>query len=97
PHLPPFPTRRSSDLAAPRRPAPTGSPSRTVSIAQLDEWLAHGANLNVELNNAVLAGDQVRIAYLLDSKHVPIDALDLQGETALRSEEHTSELQSPYD
>ena len=70
--------------AAPRRPAPTGRPSRTVSIAQLDEWLAHGANLNVELNNAVLAGDQVRIAYLLDSKHVPIDALDLQGETALQ-------------
>jgi len=57
----------------------------TVSIAQLNGWLAAGANLNVELNNAVLAGDKVRIGYLLDRKHAPIDAQDLQGETALQT------------
>ena len=70
--------------AAPPRPSQSASPSPTVSIARLDEWLAHGANLTVELNNAVLAGDQARVAYLLDRKHAPIDALDLQGQTALQ-------------
>jgi len=33
----------------------------------------------------VLAGDKVRIGYLLDRKHAPIDAQDLQGETALQT------------
>jgi quinoprotein dehydrogenase-associated probable ABC transporter substrate-binding protein len=69
--------------AAPQRASQTVSRSPTVSVAQLNDWLAAGANLNVELNNAVLAGDPVRIAYLLDKKHAPIDAQDLQGETAL--------------
>ncbi len=44
-------------------------PSASVSIAQLNDWLAHGANVNVELNNAVMADDQVRVAYLLEKKH----------------------------
>lgn len=68
--------------APPQRASESVSRS-SVSVAQLNDWLAHGANLNVELNNAVLAGDKVRIAYLLDRKHAPIDAQDLQGETAL--------------
>jgi quinoprotein dehydrogenase-associated probable ABC transporter substrate-binding protein len=54
-----------------------------VSIAQLNEWLAHGANVNTELNNAVMANDQKRVAYLLDKKHASVSALDLQGETPL--------------
>src|SRR5438105_3443323 len=70
--------------AQPKRVPESASGTPTVSVAQLNDWLAHGANLNVELNNAVLAGDRVRIAYLLDRKHAPIDALDLQGETALQ-------------
>ena len=70
---------------APRQRAPESvSRSPTVSVAQLNQWLAAGANVNVELNNAVLAGDRVRIAYLLERKHAPIDAQDLQGETALQ-------------
>jgi quinoprotein dehydrogenase-associated probable ABC transporter substrate-binding protein len=70
--------------APPKRAPASVSHSPTVSIAQLNDWLAAGANLSVELNNAVLAGDKVRIAYLLDQKHAPIDAQDLQGATALQ-------------
>ncbi len=69
--------------AQPKRVPESVSGTPTVSVAQLNDWLAAGANLNVELNNAVLAGDKVRIAYLLDRKRAPIDAQDLQGETAL--------------
>jgi quinoprotein dehydrogenase-associated probable ABC transporter substrate-binding protein len=54
-----------------------------VSIAQLNEWLAHGANVNTELNNAVMANDPKRVAYLLDKKHASVSAQDLQGETPL--------------
>jgi quinoprotein dehydrogenase-associated probable ABC transporter substrate-binding protein len=63
------------EAAAKRAPA--------VSIAQVNDWLAHGANVNVELNNAVLADDQVRVAYLLEQKHASVTAQDLQGETPL--------------
>jgi quinoprotein dehydrogenase-associated probable ABC transporter substrate-binding protein len=62
---------------APARAAPG------VSIAQLNDWLAHGANVNAELNNAVIAGDQPRVAYLLEKKHASVTAQDLQGETPL--------------
>lgn len=65
---------------APAAPAHTAA---AVSIAQLNDWLAHGANVNVELNNAVLADDQVRVAYLLEKKHASLTAMDLQGETPL--------------
>ena len=54
-----------------------------VTIAMLNDWLAHGANVNVELNNAVVADDPIRVAYLLDKKHAAIDAQDPQGETPL--------------
>ena len=66
-------------------PAPEPPPTRAakVSIAQLNEWLAHGADLTTELNNAVVADDQTRVAYLLDKKHASVTALDLQGETPL--------------
>src|ERR1700728_234042 len=64
-------------------PEPSGHEKQTVTIAMLNDWLAHGANVNVELNNAVLADDLVRVAYLLDKKHASIDAQDLLGETPL--------------
>ena len=70
--------------APPKRATASVSRTPTVSVAQLNDWLAAGANLNVELINAVLAGDKVRIAYLLDQKHAPIDAQDLQGATPLQ-------------
>jgi quinoprotein dehydrogenase-associated probable ABC transporter substrate-binding protein len=68
---------------APMTPEPSGHEKQTVTIAMLNDWLAHGANVNVELNNAVIADDLVRVAYLLDKKHASIDAQDLQGETPL--------------
>lgn len=65
-------------------PAETAGPAApAVSIAMLDSWLAQGADVNVELNNAVIGDDLVRVAYLLDKKHASIDAVDLQGETPL--------------
>jgi len=67
--------------AAPKPAAPAAAAS--VSIAQLNDWLAHGANVNVELNNAVMAEDRVRVAYLLEHKHASVSAQDLQGETPL--------------
>jgi quinoprotein dehydrogenase-associated probable ABC transporter substrate-binding protein len=68
-----------------KRPEPTAPvhAAPAVSIAQLNDWLAHGADVNTELSNAVLAGDQVRVAYLLEKKHASLSALDPQGETPL--------------
>ena len=65
-----------------RGPEPPAA-TRTVSIAQLNDWLAHGASVETELNNAVVAGDQTRVAYLLEKKHAAVNAQDLQGETPL--------------
>ena len=64
-------------------PEPSPRTTRTVSIAQLNDWLAHGASVETELNNAVMADDQTRVAYLLESKHAAVNAQDLQGETPL--------------
>ena len=77
----------SGDLPAhgpykPAAPAPRPT-APTVTIAQLNDWLAHGANVNTELSNAVTADDRVRVTYLLEQKHAALNALDLQGETPL--------------
>lgn len=69
--------------AAPRPEAPRHA-APPVTIAQLNDWLARGANVNVELNNAVMGDDRVRVAYLLEKKHASVGALDLQGETPLQ-------------
>jgi quinoprotein dehydrogenase-associated probable ABC transporter substrate-binding protein len=61
---------------------PKASPPK-VTIAQLNDWLAQGANPVTELNNAVMADDETRVAYLLDKKHVAVSSEDLQGETPL--------------
>ena len=74
-----------------REPARPTHAAPAVSIAQLNDWLAHGANVDTELNNAVLADDQVRVSYLLDKKHASLSALDLQGETPLH---HALQLRS---
>jgi len=67
-------------VEAPPEPADT---KPVVTIAMLNDWLAHGANVNSELNNAVVADDPVRVKYLLEKKHAAIDAQDPQGETPL--------------
>ena len=57
----------------------------------MNDWLAHGADVNTELNNAVLADDQGRVRYLLEKKHASLATLDLQGETPLH---HALQLRS---
>jgi quinoprotein dehydrogenase-associated probable ABC transporter substrate-binding protein len=68
--------------AQPEQPAPRLRAPK-VTIAQLDDWLAHGANVTAELSNAVLADDQTRVGYLLEKKHADVNGMDLQGETPL--------------
>jgi quinoprotein dehydrogenase-associated probable ABC transporter substrate-binding protein len=69
--------------------APMGKPKyngpaiQNVTIAMLDDWLAHGAKISVELNNAVIADDPVRVSYLVEKKHADINARDPQGYTPL--------------
>jgi len=87
----------SGDLPAhgpykPVVPEKSGPAPATVSVAQLNEWLAHGANPVTELANAVTADDQVRAAYLIDKKHVAVNSQDLQGETPLH---HAIVMASP--
>jgi quinoprotein dehydrogenase-associated probable ABC transporter substrate-binding protein len=65
------------------KPQYHGPAIQNVTIAMLDDWLAHGSKPSVELNNAVLAGDPVRVSYLVEKKHVDINARDPQGNTPL--------------
>jgi quinoprotein dehydrogenase-associated probable ABC transporter substrate-binding protein len=68
-----------------KQPTPHhGDPTPTVvSIAMLDDWLAHGANVNEELNHAIIGDDLKRIRHLVEKKHADVNARDLQGETPL--------------
>jgi quinoprotein dehydrogenase-associated probable ABC transporter substrate-binding protein len=65
------------------KPQYHGPAISNVTIAMLDDWLAHGSKPSVELNNAVLAGDPVRVSYLIEKKHVDPNARDPQGNTPL--------------
>jgi quinoprotein dehydrogenase-associated probable ABC transporter substrate-binding protein len=69
--------------APPKPEAPSRPTTPTVSIARLNGWLANGASVTEELNNAVMADDPVRVRYLLEQKHASVEAMDLQGETPL--------------
>src|SRR5690606_4622901 len=54
------------------------SPDQVVTDERLQNWLKEGADLTQELSNAVLAGDQKRIRFLLE-RGADINARDLQG------------------
>lgn len=78
----------SGELAAHGPYRPVSAPQQqvqasTVSLAQVDEWLAHGSNPVTELLNAVTANDNRRVLYLIEKKHVSATDLDPQGESAL--------------
>jgi quinoprotein dehydrogenase-associated probable ABC transporter substrate-binding protein len=78
---------------APPKPAAPSAPTMPqVSIARLNGWLANGASVTEELNDAVMADDLVRVRYLLEHKHASVSATDLQGETPLH---HALIQQSP--
>ncbi len=55
-----------------------------VTTQQLKAWLAAGADKNQELSNAVLASDNLRIAYLLENG-ASVEEMDDQGYTPLTS------------
>lgn len=65
------------------KPQYHGPAIQNVTLAMVDDWLAHGSKPSVELNNAVIAGDSVRVSYLIEKKHADINARDPQGNTPL--------------
>src|SRR5690606_41275537 len=85
PHLPSFPTRRSSDLVTGEQPMPAGE-----QVA-LQQALAHMFRQHLD-HPAVAIQPDVEFADL----GLPVAAGDLQNivQPVARSEEHTSELQS---
>jgi len=70
-----------------KQPTPHhGDPTPSiVSIAMLNDWLAHGANVNEELNHAIIGDDMKRISYLVEKKHADVNATDSQGEAPLHN------------
>ena len=54
----------------------------TVSRAQVDQWLAEGSSVNKELDDAVIANDVDRAAYLI-GKGADVNALDNLGTSPL--------------
>src|SRR5207248_9826718 len=82
-HTPPFPTRRSSDLGRPAQTAGLNFVSSTIVLA-----------------NLVISGLGEPIALTCATSPLASTVAMRNNSPAtrsLRSEEHTSELQSPYD
>ena len=63
-------------------PTPAAELKSSVTMKQLDSWLAAGADLNEEFNNAVTAGSMDRTTFLLGKGADPNKA-DSQGELPL--------------
>src|SRR5207244_13639367 len=89
--LNPFPTRRSSDLAAEVYGATEGrrSPGRLPQLRE-EQVRRVAQELHAALSPACL--HDVQGAVLRQEEHVLVDSQDVAD---VRSEEHTSELQSP--
>jgi quinoprotein dehydrogenase-associated probable ABC transporter substrate-binding protein len=65
-------------------PRVQASPDQLVTRARLEKWLATGADVQQELANAVLAGDEDRIRFLVE-KGSDINKHDGQGYSALQA------------
>jgi quinoprotein dehydrogenase-associated probable ABC transporter substrate-binding protein len=65
-------------------PTAAASPDQLVTTDRLEEWLADGADINAELNNAVLAFDNRRVRFLL-SRGADINKLSDQGYAPLHT------------
>lgn len=63
-------------------PEVAAAPESNVNLAQLKEWLAQGADKNIELHNAATAGDPVRVRYLVE-QGADINRRDKDGITPL--------------
>src|SRR5207248_6048422 len=89
-HLHSFPTRRSSDLVA--ELYAVGSALREIDAASHSPYYAY--NFRNILDDLGLVRDSLN--YTLDRVFRILGKIG-NGDRILRSEEHTSELQSPYD
>src|SRR5207248_5110152 len=97
PAPPPFPTRRSSDL---RRAADSALADRMVELAEaraeLQRALVRFTQLQEDERNLIAQTIHDETIQALIATLWSLD--DLESDNAApRSEEHTSELQSPYD
>ncbi len=63
-------------------PVPAADNKPSVSLQQLKEWLAAGADVNEELDDAVLASDMQRVKFLID-KGADVNKRDEQGDAPL--------------
>ncbi len=75
------------DITTPVEPGPGDG---DVALTDVDKWLANGADINQELNNAIISDDLPRITYLLD-KGADVNSRDPQGYTPL-----TNALRNKY-
>jgi quinoprotein dehydrogenase-associated probable ABC transporter substrate-binding protein len=67
------------------RPATSAAaPDQMVSTERLESWLEDGADMSAELNNAVLAFDEDRVALLL-KKGADVNKIDTQGYAPLHT------------
>jgi quinoprotein dehydrogenase-associated probable ABC transporter substrate-binding protein len=62
----------------------TAAPDQAVSQQRLEAWLADGADLTAELNNAVLAFDKDRVKFLL-GKGAEVNKLNDQGNAPIHT------------
>jgi quinoprotein dehydrogenase-associated probable ABC transporter substrate-binding protein len=70
-------TELPASVFAPHPEAAT--PDQVVTQERLETWLEEGADLTQELANAVLAGAEDRIKFLVEKKRADINARDAQG------------------
>jgi quinoprotein dehydrogenase-associated probable ABC transporter substrate-binding protein len=81
-HGPYLPDKPEVQAAASSAAEAVDAKARAARMADLKKWLAHGANPDDELNNAIVADDLDRVRYLL-SHGAHIDAVDGEGYPAL--------------
>jgi quinoprotein dehydrogenase-associated probable ABC transporter substrate-binding protein len=70
--------------ATPRPPTKAASEDQIVSLKRLEEWLAAGADIDAELNNAVMAFDAERVKFLL-AKGADVNQLNDNGYAPLHT------------
>jgi quinoprotein dehydrogenase-associated probable ABC transporter substrate-binding protein len=75
-------SERYLESAKAQKPDATPSADQVVTDKKLEDWLSGGADLNTELNNAVIGFDKKRVLSLL-SKGAEVNKLDNQGSAAL--------------
>lgn len=63
-------------------PTPASSEKSSVTLQQLKDWLAAGADVNDELDDAILASDMQRVTFLI-GKGADVNKPDLQGNSPL--------------